>query len=69
LRVEQLYHETNPAAPFAAASVLAVLALVTLALKTGLEWKTAREYEKGQADAGVTTETGVPGAAAGHSAS
>ena len=60
LRVEQLYHETNPAAPFAAASVLAVLALVTLALKTGLEWKTAREYERGQnplrVDHGLTTQ-------------
>jgi sulfate/thiosulfate transport system permease protein len=48
LRVEQLYHETDPSAPFAVASLLALLALVTLALKTHLEWRTAREYERGQ---------------------
>jgi sulfate/thiosulfate transport system permease protein len=48
LRVETLYHEFDPAAPFAVASLLAVLALVTLAVKSYLEWKTRRAYEKGQ---------------------
>ncbi|MST93756.1 MAG: sulfate ABC transporter permease subunit CysW [Pedosphaera sp.] len=45
LRVEKLYHEFNPAAPFAVASLLAVLALVTLALKTFLEWREHRRLE------------------------
>jgi sulfate/thiosulfate transport system permease protein len=53
LRVEQLYHEMDPSAPFAAATLLAVLALITLALKTYLEWRTAREYAKGQNRAGL----------------
>jgi sulfate transport system permease protein len=48
LRVEKLYHEFDPAAPFAVASLLAFLALATLALKSFLEWKTRRDYEKGQ---------------------
>jgi sulfate/thiosulfate transport system permease protein len=48
LRVEQLYQGFEPAAPFAVASLLALLALVTLVLKTGLEWKTRRSLERGQ---------------------
>ena len=39
LQVEILYNEYNFAAAFAVASLLALLALVTLVLKTSLEWK------------------------------
>ena len=42
LHVEILYNEYNYAAAFAVASLLALLALVTLALKTFVEWQTAR---------------------------
>jgi len=42
LHVEILYNEYNFAAAFAMASLLAVLALATLALKTWVEWKSAR---------------------------
>jgi sulfate transport system permease protein len=48
LHVEILYNEYNYAAAFACASLLALLALVTLALKTLVEWQAAR--------AAVTTE-------------
>src|SRR6266496_2323582 len=44
LRVEQLYTEYQGAAAFAIASLLALLALLTLGLKTFLEWKLARAY-------------------------
>lgn len=43
LHVEILYNEYNFAAAFAAASVLAMLALMTLALKTLVEWRTRRQ--------------------------
>ncbi len=39
LHVEILYNEYNTAAAFAVASLLAMLALVTLAAKTALEWR------------------------------
>jgi len=39
LQVEILYNEYNFAAAFAVASLLAMLALVTLALKTFIEWR------------------------------
>jgi len=39
LHVEILYNEYNFVASFAVASLLALLALVTLVLKTGLEWR------------------------------
>jgi sulfate transport system permease protein len=42
LHVEILYNEYNFAAAFAVASLLALLALVTLALKTAVEWRAAR---------------------------
>lgn len=42
LHVEILYNEYNFAAAFAVASLLALLALVTLALKTFIEWKVER---------------------------
>src|SRR6266496_809368 len=44
LRVEQLYNGYQGAAAFAIASLLALLALLTLGLKTFLEWKQARAY-------------------------
>ena len=43
LRVEKLYNEYNAPAAFAMASLLAMLALVTLGIKTALEWKQGRE--------------------------
>jgi len=42
LHVEILYNEYNYAAAFAVASLLALLALVTLALKSFVEWQVAR---------------------------
>lgn len=45
LHVEILYNEYNYAAAFAVASLLAILALVTLALKSFVEWKVARNAE------------------------
>src|SRR5262249_33737113 len=49
LRVEKLYNEYNAPAAFAVASLLAVLALFTLGIKTFLEWRQAREYQRAQA--------------------
>ncbi|MGB2832002.1 MAG: sulfate ABC transporter permease subunit CysW [Methylotenera sp.] len=46
LHVEILYNEYNYAAAFAVASLLALLALVTLALKTYVEWQAARNAEE-----------------------
>lgn len=43
LHVEILYNEYQYVAAFAAASLLALLALVTLAVKGVIEWKAARE--------------------------
>jgi sulfate transport system permease protein len=43
LHVETLYNEYNFVAAFAVASLLAILALVTLALKAAVEWKMERE--------------------------
>jgi sulfate transport system permease protein len=49
LRVDQLYKEpSHTEAAFAVASLLAVLALATLGLKTFLEWRQAREFELAQ---------------------
>ncbi len=48
LRVEKLYNEYNSAGAFAVASLLAMLALLTLGLKTFLEWKQARDYARAQ---------------------
>jgi sulfate transport system permease protein len=46
LHVEVLYNEYNFVAAFAVASLLALLALVTLALKTAVEWRMQRELEE-----------------------
>ena len=43
LHVEILYNEYSVAAAFAVASLLAVLALVTLVLKSMLQWKVSRQ--------------------------
>jgi sulfate transport system permease protein len=43
LHVEILYNEFNSVAAFAVASLLALLALVTLALKTLVEWRLRRQ--------------------------
>lgn len=43
LRVEKLFQEYNMQGAFALASVLASLAVVTLLVKTALEWKTRQE--------------------------
>jgi sulfate transport system permease protein len=43
LHVEILYNEYNFAAAFAVASLLALLALATLAVKTWVEWRSARK--------------------------
>jgi sulfate transport system permease protein len=43
LRVEKLYNEFDPAAPFAVATLLAFLALGTMALKAFLDWKSRHE--------------------------
>ena len=49
LHVEILYNEYQFAAAFAVASQLAMLALVTLAIKTYEEWQAARELRRGKA--------------------
>jgi sulfate transport system permease protein len=43
LRVEKLYNEFDPVAPFAVATLLALLAVATMLLKALLEWKTRHE--------------------------
>lgn len=45
LHVEVLYNEYNFVAAFAVASLLAVLALITLVAKTAVEWRTQREHK------------------------
>lgn len=48
LRVESLNNEFQAPAAFAVASLLALLALVTLGIKTLLEWRQAREFARAQ---------------------
>ena len=63
LRVEKLYQGASAAsgvAAFVMASLLALLALLTLIIKSFLEWRTEREYLRAQESAAVTeseTET------------
>lgn len=47
LHVEILYNEYNFAAAFAVASILAMLALVTLVIKTWVEWKAGQSHQPG----------------------
>jgi sulfate transport system permease protein len=49
LQVEILYNEYNIVAAFALASLLALLALVTLSLKTYLEWRVVGAVARGRA--------------------
>lgn len=49
LHVEILYNEYNVAAAFAMASLLAILGLVTLVLKSVLEWKVRQQLKAGAA--------------------
>ncbi|HVT87951.1 MAG TPA: sulfate ABC transporter permease subunit CysW [Tepidisphaeraceae bacterium] len=49
LHIEILYNEYNFVAAFAVASLLAVLALVTLVLKSIVEWRIHREIEASKA--------------------
>ena len=51
LHVEILYNEYSFVAAFACASLLAMLALVTLALKTYVEWRGAIRYRRPDDDA------------------
>lgn len=51
LHVEILYNEYQYAAAFAVASVLALLALVTLALKSYVEWQSAKLAKQTEIDA------------------
>ena len=46
LHVEILYNEYQSAAAFAVASLLALLAIVTLAVKSAVEWRHAREMAR-----------------------
>ncbi|HSC74674.1 MAG TPA: sulfate ABC transporter permease subunit CysW [Pseudomonadales bacterium] len=48
LHVEVLYNEYNHVAAFACASLLAMLALITLVLKTFVEWKVQQNIESSQ---------------------
>lgn len=48
LRVDKLYHEYNATGAFAVASLLAVIALFTLLVKTFLEWQQQRAFARAQ---------------------
>ena len=48
LQVERLYKEWNAVGAFAIASLLALLALLTLGIKTWLEWRAQKEEEAAQ---------------------
>lgn len=48
LRVEKLYQEYDATGAFAVASLLALLALLTLGFKTFLEWQQQRAYARAQ---------------------
>ena len=58
LHIEKLYNEYNGTAAFAVASLLAVLALFTLGVKTYVEWKTSRQLELAQ-QATVTSQSEI----------
>jgi sulfate/thiosulfate transport system permease protein len=46
LHIEILYNEYQFAAAFAVSSLLALLALLTLVLKSTLQWRAAKDYEE-----------------------
>ena len=46
LHIEILYNEYQFAAAFAVSSLMALLALLTLVLKSALEWRAAKDYEE-----------------------
>jgi sulfate transport system permease protein len=48
LRVEKLYQEYDATGAFAVASLLALLALLTLGFKTFLEWQQQRAHQQAQ---------------------
>ncbi|MDO4549679.1 MAG: sulfate ABC transporter permease subunit CysW [Planctomycetia bacterium] len=50
LLIEELYHGSNPVAPFAVSTLLALVALLTLIAKAFIEAKTARKREQAEAD-------------------
>jgi len=66
LHVEILYNEYQSVAAFAVASLLALLALVTLAIKSVVEWQHARERE---AAASLPPEKPMASAVPSHAAS
>jgi len=69
LRVESLNEEFHGQAAFAVASLLALLALVTLAFKTFLEWRQRREFVLAQqAAAGELSVVSPPSSAGGRPA-
>lgn len=45
LLIEELYHGSNPVAPFAVSTLLALVAIITLILKTLIEKNTLKEQE------------------------
>ncbi len=59
LHVEKLYDEYNGTAAFAVASLLALLALLTLGVKTFVEWRTSRSYALAER-VEVNLASGVP---------
>jgi sulfate transport system permease protein len=50
LRIEKLFQEYNMTGAYALSSVLAMLALVTLLAKAGLEWRTRQDLAAAQRD-------------------
>ncbi|RFB31550.1 sulfate ABC transporter permease subunit CysW [Brevibacillus sp. VP] len=64
LQVEILYNEYNFVAAFAVATLLAFLAIVTLIIKSILEWKAERQYKQKKVDVtvwGYETGEGIHG--------
>ena len=59
LHVEILYNEYNLVAAFAAASLLAFLAVVTLILKSLVEWKLARDHARAAAREDALSNAGA----------
>ena len=53
LRVETLHEGYQTEAAFAMASLLALLALLTLGIKTWVEWRTQREFDRAQISGAV----------------